>query len=160
METYATYCRLKELHRDILFPMVYKKITWEHVAEVDFEIKKKDNTLYLTSSTFWVTHDRNNVEGCFQILFTDNDFPPPTELSRNTVRIEGMAKEFGLFVDPEIEAIKKADSGAFKMGFTCHENIEKIAMENNKGGEFSKIFVNKDGDLVTAHNKKGRKKRR
>ncbi len=145
LETYDTYCRLKMLHRDIIFPEVYKTITWEHVAEVEFEIKKKDSTLYLTSSTFWITHDRDE-KGCFRILFTDDDFPLPTQLPQNTVTIiEGMAKELGSLVDTNIELIKNTESGTFHFGFTCDQNLKKIAMNNRDF--FLAMPVDKSGDV-------------
>ena len=43
------------MHRNEAFPAMFKQLTFDMVAEIEFDIKKEGKKFYVTSSHFWMT---------------------------------------------------------------------------------------------------------
>ena len=50
-----TVQELVRVHRNEAFPAMFKQLTFDMVAEIEFDIKKEGKKFYVTSSHFWMT---------------------------------------------------------------------------------------------------------
>ena len=104
----ATVQAFVRLHKNQIFPKLFQQLTFDMVAEIEFDIEKKGKVFFLTSSNFWMTPDRQE-KGHFQIVFQDTD-----------------AKTFGKLVHPGmVNAVQKRNA-SFKVGYTQNlANVDK-----------------------------------
>ena len=72
-------------------------LTFDMVAEIEFDIKKEGKKFYVTSSHFWMTTDRN-IDGYFEIQFDKQQ-----------------QKEFGKLVDTRLAATIAKKNACFKV---------------------------------------------
>ena len=104
----ATIQAFVRLHKNQIFPKLFQQLTFDMVAEIEFDIEKKGKVFFLTSSNFWMTPDRQE-EGHFQIVFQDTD-----------------AKTFGKLVHPGIVNAVQKRNASFKVGYTQNlANVDK-----------------------------------
>ena len=108
----ATVQAFVRLHKNEIFPKLFQQLTFDMVAEIEFDIEKKGKVFFLTSSNFWMTPDRQE-EGHFQIVFQDAD-----------------AKKFGKLVHSGmVNAVQKRNA-SFKVGYT--QNLTNVAKPEYK----------------------------
>lgn len=105
----ATVQALVHLHKTEIFPKLFQQLTFDMVAEIEFDIEKKGEVFFLTSSNFWMTPDRQE-KGHFQIVFQDTD-----------------AKTFGKLVHPVIVNAVPKKNACFKVGYT--QNLANVDCE-------------------------------
>ncbi len=103
-----TVQKLAQLHRTEIFPTLFNELTFDMVAEMEFEIEKKGKVFYVTSSDFWMTPDRLEG-GHFQIRFEKE-----------------AAREYGKLVDSKMINLVRKRNDSFKIGYT-----QDLARVNN-----------------------------
>ena len=104
----ATVQAFVRLHKNEIFPKLFQQLTFDMVAEIEFDIEKKGKVFFLTSSNFWMTPDRRE-EGHFQIVFQDTD-----------------AKTFGKLVHSGMVNVVQKRNASFKVGYTQNlANVDK-----------------------------------
>ena len=108
--TNKTVQALVRVHRDIIFPAAFNQLTFDMIAEMEFDIKKGSKKFYVTSSHFWMTNDRN-VDGYFEIQFDKQQ-----------------SKDFGKLVDTRLAAIAKINA-CFKVGYT--QDTDHVNSDSN-----------------------------
>ena len=99
--TNVTVQNLVNMHKTVIFPTIFKQITFDMIAELEFELEKKGQHFFLTSSDFWMTPDRNE-KGHFQLVFSD----------------KADAKKFGKLVDPGMRNMITKKNATFRIGYT------------------------------------------
>lgn len=102
---------LVRVHRNEVFPTMFEQLTFDMVAEIEFDIKKKGKKFYVTSSHFWMTTDRN-IDGYFEIQFD-----------------EQQQKEFGKLVDTRLAATIAKKNACFKVGYT--QDTDHVTSDSN-----------------------------
>ena len=86
-------------------------LTFDMVAEIEFDIKKEGKKFYVTSSHFWMTTDRN-IDGYFEIQFDKQQ-----------------QKEFGKLVDTRLAATIAKKNACFKVGYT--QDTDHVTSDSN-----------------------------
>ena len=102
---------LVRVHRNEVFPAMFEQLTFDMVAEIEFDIKKEGKKFYVTSSHFWMTTDRN-IDGYFEIQFDKQQ-----------------QKEFGKLVDTRLAATIAKKNACFKVGYT--QDTDHVTSDSN-----------------------------
>jgi outer membrane phospholipase A len=102
---------LVRVHRNEVFPAMFEQLTFDMVAEIEFDIKKEGKKFYVTSSHFWMTTDRN-VDGYFEIQFDKQQ-----------------EKKFGKLVDTRLAATIAKKNACFKVGYT--QDTDHVNSDSN-----------------------------
>ena len=63
--------QLDVLHKNIVFPGAFERLTWSMVAAYECEVSRKKGKIHLETTTFWVTPDKN-PDGAMKIDFADS----------------------------------------------------------------------------------------
>lgn len=61
---------LDRVHRESIFPVLFKRLTFDMVASFECCIARENGVVLLKSTTFWMSHDRD-PGGQWKIVFDD-----------------------------------------------------------------------------------------